>query len=1074
MNARMPLAAIAVPALLAVTGLCAAMASSTEPARPVAAPQPSAQDAKPTAPPPANSGEAAPAPVQRPRVAPQAQPESPASNPAAAPARPVPAAQGSVPAAGPAAAPQDGAGAGGAGANGAGASGAGANGANGAGAPKTGPANGNGSAAPAGAPGANGSRPSSEERSVREAGVGTRRIGGDEKVKLVFNQTKVKELIAFIAEVTGKTVIPRLTAVSETPITVVSDREVTKREALDLIFQAFRINNIGVVENDRYVLIDLLSDVGKLQPFPVLGPEVDVFSLQEDGQFVYKVFRVVNTKAEPLAQKLGENMPDPTTITADVNSNQLIFVGDVATAKRVQRLLAILDVAAYVDVQTRTFRLQWADAQTIAQIIQDLFSARSTGGGGAGGAARAPQNAARGGNDARRQGAPNAGGGSGGELVGTSEQLLVTVLPATNSITIRAEPNVLRDIEHLITTAWDVNPAANGSFFRYYDLRYTDPLKVRNVLEALLESGGSGGSSARRSSGGSGRNSLPGAIGRSGGAGGESGADAAVANIFRIEAYPDSNRLVVISKTPDNFEWLDKMITELDKPLQVGLPVNIPLKHANAVEMAEILNALLAQAGSGAGITAPETGLGGVDFATAGGGGLNSAASGASSGGSSSSGGTQGRDAGSANQIQFPWQNGRGAGGEDATEVSAIVGKSRVVPNATQNSLLVLATPEIQEALVKIITDLDSPGRQVMITAILAEVQLGDQFAFGLQFGPAGLQPTNPNNAIVVNGAAAADGGSGAMYQGSREGDFVGDLTTSILAFGVDATVILQALDQVTTVRILQQPRVFTSDNKEAVFFDGQDIPFQTQQSNSGTAGGTTAAFEQISVGIGLNVRPRITKDRNVAMEIEVLLSNQNTTSPQGVGGNPVIDRRQTNTTVTIKNGQTIVISGIRREQRNYKKIKVPILGDIPGLDAIFAFTDDSTATKELVVFVTPIVVDNPDENDTNFNARDRERLRELAEPLQEKSRELWRQSGGQTDGGDPLGQVVTPKGVGPSFEGRPGAGGSSVTPPANPAKTGEPAAPKVAPASSPTPPPVSDDLSSPASGSPSQPVGGP
>ncbi|MBX3354721.1 MAG: hypothetical protein KF724_03370 [Phycisphaeraceae bacterium] len=803
---------------------------------------------------------------------------------------------------------------------------------------------------------------------------GTRRPGGEERVKLVASQTRVKEFIKFIAEVTGKSVIPRLTTAGETPITIVSDREVTRREALDLIFQAFRVNDIAVVETDRYIFIDSMGSVGRLGPHPVLGPEVDVLSLVEDGQWVYKIFKIQNTKVDALASRITD-LPDSASLTPDPNSNQLIFFGDLSTAKRVQRLVNVLDTPAYVDVQTKTFRLQWADASQVASFISELFAARGTSGGAAAGGAQ-PRVA-----QPARPGQPQprpAGATGGGELVGTSEQLLVSVIPALNSITVRAEPSVMREIERLIQTAWDVNPSSGGQIFKYYDLRYTDPLKVREVLSALLESGGSGG--AR---GGAGRGGLGGGVaGRvQTGGGGESGADVAVANIFRIEAYPDSNRLLVISKTPDNFKWLDEMIADLDQPLRVGLPLNVPLKHANAVEMAEILNALLAPAGADARIRAPETGLTGIDFTVLQGG---------SSGSSAGTAGASGQAAGTGQEIRFPWQSARGAGESAQNEVSAIVGKSRVVPNANQNSLLVLATPEIQEALLQIIEDLDVPGRQVMITAILAEVQLGDQLAYGLQFGPAGLAPTNPNNAIVISGT----GDAGRMFAGSREGDFIGDLTTSILSFGVDATVILQALDQVTNVSILQSPRIYTSDNKEAKFFDGQDVPFQSQATTQGTAGGTTASFEQIPVGIGLNVRPRITKERNVYMDIEVLLSNQNPTSPQGVGGNPVIDRRQTNTKITVKNGQTIVISGIRKEQRNFQKTKVPFLGDIPGLDLIFAFTDDTTTTKELVVFITPVVVDNPDENDSNFNVQERRRLRELAQPLRERSDKLIRGAG--------------------------------------------------------------------------------
>ena len=177
-------------------------------------------------------------------------------------------------------------------------------------------------------------------------------------------------------------------------------------------------------------------------------------------------------------------------------------------------------------------------------------------------------------------------------------------------------------------------------------------------------------------------------------------------------------------------------------------------------------------------------------------------------------------------------------------------------------------------------------------------------------------------------------GKDGEPFSGSKTDIFPPDLTTSVLNFAVDANVVLQALAEETAVRILQQPRVFTSDNKEAKFFQGQDVPFQSSSlSDLNTGGGVNATFTQIPVGIGLNVRPRITKDRNVNMQIEVLLSNRNTTSPDGVGGNPVIDRRQTNTNVTVENGQTIVLSGIRKETENKIKDKFPLLGDVPVLD---------------------------------------------------------------------------------------------------------------------------------------------
>lgn len=771
--------------------------------------------------------------------------------------------------------------------------------------------------------------------------TGTRRDLDDELVPLNFDDKTVDDFLPIIVEYTGKAVITA-TTIPTTKISIRSDRMVSKHEALNLIFQAFRLNNIGVVETPDMVMIgQLSSELRNMQPGLILGPEVDVTAMPEDGQVVTKVFRLEHAKAGEISDQIEDSKPDYAQVWSDVNSNQVIVEGDIGWAKRVQRLIDLLDVEPFLDVRTETFRLKYADAQTIADIVLELFSPSPNS--GANRSTRSPAVRGRPTQQQNNQDLPQ---------VGTSEQLQVSVLPQTNSVTVRAEPQILTDIRFLIDTAWDVTPSREGDVFRLYDLRYTDPLKVKNLLTALLETGGGGGGRP---------------AGRGGGnAGGASGADAAVADIFRIEAYPDSNRLVVISKTPDNFNWLDGMIEQIDQPLSVGLPVNVELKYASAIDVADILNTLLAQAGGGGrGIRLPEEGLSGIDFAGAGGG-----------------DGTTGTQQES-EEITFPWQSGRGGGanGDESAEVSALVGKSRVVPNPGQNSLLVLATPEIQDALLSIIEDLDRPGRQVMISATLAEVQLGDGLNLGIRVGT-GIAASGDNS---IGGRVGLD-----LTKGNADGTS-GDqfaspwFDTSFLEVNTPVDFVIEALATTNNVRILQRPRVFTSDNREAKFFSGQDVTFQTGSTTN--QNGTTSNFDQQSIGIGLNVRPRITRERNVAMEIEVLLSNL--ASSQFINDNPVVNRRQTTTTVTVKNNQTIVISGIRREDDTDVIRKVPLLGDIPGLGALFSSTEKAKTLTELVIFVTPIVVDNPDENDVNFNERDLERLDDLSRPLEEISKDL-------------------------------------------------------------------------------------
>jgi len=704
----------------------------------------------------------------------------------------------------------------------------------------------------------------------------------EERSVFAVNARSVKDLIPLIVSWTGKPVIPKADTLETKKVTILNDRPVTRVEALELIYQALRLNGVGIVETDSLIMIDDLAQVNKLLPSVVLGPEVNVLDLLENGQYVIKIFQLKHARASSIEQLISTSKPDYAQVSTDASSNQIVVESDVGYAKRVQEVVNLVDVPPYEDTITETFRLRFADATVIADAINVVFAPNAAS-GGAGRGAQPRQ-----GNRAGQNPQPiNPGGAAAG---GDAPTLTTQVLASTNSITVRTTREIMDGIRSMVVEWWDVPPDRDGSIFKSYDLKYTDPLKVKELLDALL---GSGGGTSR--TGGQRNNARNLAIPGGGGGGEGGGATAATQGVFTIEAYPDSNRLVVVSKAPDNFVWLDSLLKKIDTPLEAGMPENIPLKYASAVDVAQLINILLAESGTGGSLDAPEEGLN-ADFTSTQGGDV-----GTTPGVTNTTGGSTGS---TPREIEFPWQGGGGARGgnqDQQSEVSALIGKSRVVPVAEQNALLVLAPPEIKGQIKELITNLDTPGRQVMIAAILAEVELGDQFAMGIQFGPAGqVAPLNPNNAVVIGAQAEGDR---LRFTGAKDNIFPSVLNVSNFNFGVNATVILQALQRDTSVRILQQPRVFTTENEEAVFFAGQDVPFLTGTTTGGaTGGGTTSSFDQISVGIGVNVRPRITQDRNVAMEVNILLSNINTTSSLNVGGsnNPTIDRRQTQTRVTV------------------------------------------------------------------------------------------------------------------------------------------------------------------------------
>jgi type II secretory pathway component GspD/PulD (secretin) len=772
-----------------------------------------------------------------------------------------------------------------------------------------------------------------------------RRPDRGDKVVLAFDDVPIQDTIPFIVETTGKVVMPvNLAQLKAKKITLINDAPIDRMMALDLLIEAFRLNDIGVIEHPDRIIIGMLSEIQRDNP-TVVGPNEDIMARTDRGTIITKIFAVTSTDAGELAEQLRDPLPDHASLAVDTNSNQIIVLGDVGLCQRLGTLIKELD-RNYMTVKTTTYRLAHADANEIAQNILDLFEDTGTTGGAA-----TPQRTNRSAQQRRgvsqRRATPQrtAGTTSGGNP-GPTAELRITVNVQQNAVTVSGEPDVVEEIGALIATEWDLPRPQTTK--KVYHLKYTDPLKMRNMLAELL-GGGSGGA------GGAARTSRR---GTAGGAGQRADVSASIGGIYQIQAYPDSNSLVVLCKTEESFMFLDSLIMDLDQPVFPGVPIVVELKHAEAEEVADQINAIFAPAGARVDLRRRDTGLQGIDIGSP-----------TDTGGSGPA-----REGDEGGTITFPWQQGRQS--EDETPESPLIGKVRVVPIHRQNAVMILAAPEYREAVRDIIVyQLDKPGRQVLIAAIIAEVELTDDLALGLRVS---------NSDTIFRGTSVDNRvGVSLGFEGLINNIFGGLFDTSTLTATSSINLVLQALAQKTKVRILQEPVIFTADNQEASFFEGQDVPVlvSSQLTPQGTVNEST---EYQAVGIGLNVRPRITSYGDVDMEINLEISNINVAASV-VAVSPVFDRRETTTQVIVKDGQTIVISGILRDQESKVKRKVPLLGDIPLIGALFTSIDNQQTRTELIAFVTPFIVDSPDENDTNFNEVARERLLELSKPLDEQ-----------------------------------------------------------------------------------------
>lgn len=782
-----------------------------------------------------------------------------------------------------------------------------------------------------------------------------RRIIDEEPVILAFNDVPIEQTAEFIVRTTGKN-LQIAQGVRSSRFSLISDEPLSRQEALNSLFEAFlhATPPAAVVETEDWIYIDT-TDMVRQYPVPVIPPEASVLERTDRAVFVNKVYDLDFASAENIAALLEEQLPDWAVYQFDPRSNQLLLLATLGQAQRVERIIEAFDRPS--PAVTETYRLEWADASKVASYIEELFAPDGEAGGGGG---RQPGRQVGGGRIVIAGG--EAGGGTQGAAAAV--EFRVSYNTWQNTVTVVADPSKMVRIRELIQEVWDVPLVAGEDIVRTYQLRYRDAIVVRDILQELIE-GVSTGAGAR----GTPRVQVPGAAG---GAEGIS-AEERLAGQFKFQADPTTNELIVIGRTSRGFQMLDEIIDELDHPGAPNLPLIIPLQHADAEDLATEINILLAPEGFEGELEGRVEEL--TTFDTAG-------SLGALQGTTATGGGGLEGPAAQENAIRFPWQTGRER--EDVAQVSPLIGKVRVMPVLRQNALMILGPEHYQQQIQEIVQALDKPGRQVLISAIIAEVELSDALELGLRFSSAGL-PAGGDNQI---------GGTGAL-EATEENIFSELFDTSVLNVNVELNALLEYLETESSLRILSEPRIYTSDNEQANFFDGQSIQL-TEATVIGDEGGVTQSFELLPVGIVLSVRPRITATRDVDLLVNLELSSL---SPAATAaGGVIIDKRLTTTRVVVQNGQTVIISGILREQESRVKRKVPILGDLPLLGALFTSYDNETTQSELIAFITPLVVDNPIEAE-ELNDPYRDRLRDILIPLDdqpalEPASEVFRERG--------------------------------------------------------------------------------
>jgi general secretion pathway protein D len=303
-----------------------------------------------------------------------------------------------------------------------------------------------------------------------------------------------------------------------------------------------------------------------------------------------------------------------------------------------------------------------------------------------------------------------------------------------------------------------------------------------------------------------------------------------------------------------------------------------------------------------------------------------------------------------------------GTGAPKAKAPSVVAGKVRISADKATNSLIITADKEDYLVLEEVIRKLDIPRSMVYIESLIMEVDMSTSLNIGIDWQIFGQGSIDGKETVFGGGFRSGFVQPEELLQG---GLTVGLLTEPVTIAGIDVSNISAIINAVKTdddFRILSTPQILTTDNEEARITVGENRPYQTR-STTDVSGGTFESFEYRDVGKILKITPHVTEDRLVRMQInlEVTAIDQQATLTTSTTL-PVTLKRTVDTTVIVKDQQTVVIGGLIDDSTTQSESKVPVLGDIPLLGWLFKKRADETIKTNLYVFLTPRVIKNPGE----------------------------------------------------------------------------------------------------------------
>ncbi|MGA1791465.1 MAG: type II secretion system secretin GspD [bacterium] len=298
-------------------------------------------------------------------------------------------------------------------------------------------------------------------------------------------------------------------------------------------------------------------------------------------------------------------------------------------------------------------------------------------------------------------------------------------------------------------------------------------------------------------------------------------------------------------------------------------------------------------------------------------------------------------------------------------EAAPLIEGSQVTADKATNSLIITAPPQDYEILSRIIDELDVMRTQVLVEALIAEVTFGKQKELGVEWRAGVEKITSDGSGSEYQGFGGTSFGqiasvqSGVISGDLPQGMFLGVAKGTIKVGGIEfpnVAALIRAYQRDQDVNILSTPHILTTDNEEAKIHVGQSISYPRSEISNNI---TTQSYIYKDVGITLKLTPYINPDGYVKLEISLKIDNVIAGSSTDA---PWTTKREAETTVVVRDQQTVVIGGLLKDDQSDTYNRVPCLGEIPLLGWLFRSMAKRKDKTNLQVFLTPHIIRTPED----------------------------------------------------------------------------------------------------------------